>query len=286
MSGAIARAGVVVPFFNERHRIRLSDLDELLSAGFEVVCVDDGSTDGTGDLLADWAKSPHVTLLLLDQNCGKAEAIRRGLLSATASGCKLVGYTDGDFATPPVEMVRLANSLRMRPGVHAAFGARVQLAGREIERLNHRHYLGRLIATMLSLRTGLAVYDTQCGAKWFRVDQAFMAAIADSFRTRWFFDVELLHRTHAMRSGVSLVREEPLEAWRDVEGGHIRAREYGRIVMDLVRLEQELRKPTAEIRSSAALANTWTALGGLEEFPIESLRQPRERSAMPATPSA
>src|SRR6185369_2437155 len=72
----------------------------------------------------------------------------------------------------------------------------------------------------------LGVYDTQCGAKLFRRSPALLAALAQPFRSRWAFDVELLQRLLRGRDGVPAIAasdflEEPLEVWRDVPGSKL-----------------------------------------------------------------
>lgn len=247
MTTASARRGVVLPFRNEAHRLRLDEMDELLQAGLEVYCVDDGSTDGTTTLLQEWSSAAGASLLVLDHNRGKGEAIRHGLNTAVARGCDLVGYADGDFSTSASEIIRLEETLRVRPDVDVVLGARVQLAGRAISREAQRHYLGRIIATILSLRSGLAVYDTQCGAKWFHVSGPLRAALQEPFATRWFFDVELLRRMQLAGEDLRM-REEPLEAWSDIAGGHMRPKEYSRILKELGWLEYERLAPSGRAR--------------------------------------
>ena len=57
--------------------------------------------------------------------------------------------------------------------------------GSSIERNALRHYLGRAYATLASMALGITVYDTQCGAKVFRVNDTFVAALAEPFRSSW-----------------------------------------------------------------------------------------------------
>ena len=68
------------------------------------------------------------------------------------------------------------------------------MMGTDIRRSAVRHYTGRLFATAGSLVLGVPVYDTQCGAKAFRVTDALRAALAEPFVSRWAFDVEVLGR--------------------------------------------------------------------------------------------
>jgi len=173
------------------------------------------------------AACPGVEVFTLPSNTGKAEAVRRGLLVAVRGGASVVGYYDADLATPPDELLRLRGVLESRPELAGVFGSRVARLGSSIERRALRHYLGRAYATLASLALGITVYDTQCGAKLFRVDDTLTAALSRPFRSSWAFDVELLHRL--LRGGhgaapkpVSAFVEVPLEAWRDVRGSKLR----------------------------------------------------------------
>ena len=82
----------------------------------------------------------------------------------------IVGYFDADLATPVAELERLLAVIGKDPQLEAVLASRVALLGHSIQRKPTRHYLGRLYATAASLALGVAVYDTQCGAKLFRVN--------------------------------------------------------------------------------------------------------------------
>jgi dolichyl-phosphate beta-glucosyltransferase len=79
-----------------------------------------------------------------------------------------------------------------------------------------RHYLGRLFATVASQVLHLPVYDTQCGAKLFRVTDDARAIFAQPFSVNWTFDVEIIARVQALRpeakrpSGSNVIYELPL----------------------------------------------------------------------------
>jgi dolichyl-phosphate beta-glucosyltransferase len=117
--------------------------------------------------------------------------------------------------------------------------ARVRLLGRRIERRATRHYLGRLFATMTSLFLRIPVYDTQCGAKAFRVSPAVREAIAEPFGSSWVFDVELIGRLlHGTKTAppvpLAAFVEMPLREWRDVSGSELGFRDMARAFVDLL----------------------------------------------------
>ena len=218
-------ATIVIPCFNEAKRLDPTALLRLAAdPSVRLLFVDDGSTDGTGAVLRGLAdESGDVEILTLAKNQGKAEAVRFGMVAALAGSAPLIGYYDGDLATPPAELLRLVAALADHPNVECVLGARVALLGTAIERRPLRHYAGRLFASAASAALGVQVYDTQCGAKVFRSSAALRAAIEPPFRSRWAFDVELLDRLLRGGSAAAAVRPEqllevPLHAWRDVSG--------------------------------------------------------------------
>ena len=163
------RSIIVVPCYNEERRLPVQAFRDFASADF--LFVNDGSTDGTLNLLQSLhAEQPdRVTVLDLDRNRGKAEAVRQGVLAAMERKVDFVGFWDADLATPLAEMPGFLEVFDARPDIDMVFAARVRLLGRQISRRPARHYFGRVGATLISSSLGLAVYDTQCGAKLFRV---------------------------------------------------------------------------------------------------------------------
>ena len=240
---------IVVPCFNEAKRL---DADAFLGlarrAAVQLLFVDDGSTDGTAALLTQTCarSAGQATWLGLAKNAGKAEAVRQGLVQAIANGAGIVGYLDADLATPPDEVRRLLDVLHARPDVQVLIGARVRLLGNAVERRAVRHYLGRIFATAASLALALDIYDTQCGAKLFRVTPALQDALAEPFHSRWIFDVEFLGRLAGGRPGVAPVpltafAEVPLQVWHDVAGSKVRAGHFLRAAGELADVWLRLR---------------------------------------------
>ena len=145
--------------------------------------------------------------------------------SGKASSCAFdknpdfAGYWDADLATPLDTIAPFCQLLESRSEIDMVFGARVRLLGRAIERSPLRHYLGRVFATAASLTIGLPIYDTQCGAKLFRVCPLVRSLFQQPFMTRWLFDVEIIARLiqacqrDELRSPKDLIYEFPLQTW-------------------------------------------------------------------------
>jgi glycosyltransferase involved in cell wall biosynthesis len=229
---------IVVPCYNEARRLRPAAFDQLLQdASLAVIFVDDGSTDGTTELiLRHFAGHEGVDVLTLAENVGKGEAVRRGLLDAIERGASIVAYLDADLASPLSELTRLLQRLDARADVAVALGSRVRLLGHHIDRSASRHFQGRIFATAASLILGLSVYDTQCGLKAFRVTDALVDALSRPFKSRWVFDVELLGRLvsgpHQLRPDEFV--EIPLLEWQDIGGSNLSMRSRARSLVDLV----------------------------------------------------
>jgi dolichyl-phosphate beta-glucosyltransferase len=249
MTPTASRTVIVVPCYNEAGRLRSDDVRSLAeSPSIDVVLVDDGSTDGTAALLDQLANSiEHVSVRTLTRNSGKGEAVRQGLLAALDRRPEWVGYCDADMATPVGEILRLNHIASTTPGLSVVLASRVSLLGLNVERSAMRHYRGRVFATAAATILGIPVYDTQCGAKFFRNSDALRDALSEPFHSRWSFDVELLGRLLRGRVAVSPVPieefiEVPLNEWRDIGGSKIGAISSMRAGLELGLIARHLRR--------------------------------------------
>ena len=243
---------IVVPCYNEAKRLDTAAFVRGLErrSWLRVLFVDDGSTDGTADVLEQLSEAvrDRVQVLRLWPNRGKAEAVRLGLLRALEGGPEIVGYWDADLSTPLDELDGMVARF-VEQGIRMVLGARVRLLGRLIERSAVRHVLGRVFATAASLVLRLPVYDTQCGAKLMRNAPEIVAALRDPFKTRWVFDVELLARLRegmgeasARSEALPGVAEHPLGTWRDMPGSKLRTTDAFAAALDLGTIALQLRK--------------------------------------------
>lgn len=234
---------IVVPCYNEADRLDLSAFRDSVAREPQLtyLFVDDGSTDRTADMLTAFAaeRPDRIQLLRLESNCGKAEAVRRGILSA-ADSADLIGYWDADLATPLAAIPSFVNAFA-DPAIALVMGSRVQLLGKNVQRKAARHYIGRVFATAVSQLLDLRVYDTQCGAKVLRATPQMRQAFARPFQLRWCFDVELLARLLGLqaRGEFDVERqclELPLQTWRDVGGSKLGPRQFPHILGELLQL--------------------------------------------------
>ena len=242
---------IVVPCHNESARLRPDAFSDFMTdhpeAGF--VFVNDGSADDTPKILRALAEKWPARAWALDlpENVGKAEAVRRGMLAAFAESPRFAGFWDADLATPLDEIPNFVEILERRPERDLVIGARVRLLGRDIRRSPARHYLGRVFATAAAVALGMAVYDTQCGAKLFRATDETRALFREPFCVNWTFDVEILARLAKIRreSGGTppeeSIHELPLNSWRDVSGSKLRAADFFIALAEMIRIRRRYR---------------------------------------------
>src|SRR5204862_7680317 len=212
---------VVIPAFNEAVRIgdtlavTIAYLEKE-SPTSEVIVVNDGSTDSTGEMIRKVSAVPSsVAVRLLENfpNRGKGAAVRTGLSSAT----KPIGvFFDADLSTPIDELPKIVAPIASGE-VDIAFGSRALdrklIGNRQPWR---REQGGRVFNLVVRVATGLPFWDTQCGFKAFRLDIC-RPVIAQAQIDGFGFDVELLYL--ARQAGLRL-REVPVR-WNHYEGSKV-----------------------------------------------------------------
>jgi dolichol-phosphate mannosyltransferase len=159
------RFSIVVPSKDEAESLPgiLKEISTALAGdNFEVIVVDDGSTDDTAGVLQQLAEvHPFLRRLVHTQCCGKSAAITTGVRAARAS---LIATLDGDGQNDPCYLPALL-ALMAEPGVGLAAGQRIKHAHSHAKRIGSRFANG-LRAWLLHDNTR----DTACGLKAFRRD--------------------------------------------------------------------------------------------------------------------
>ena len=219
-SSPTIRLSVIIPAYNETQRILpyLESITKYLAARgrpYEVLVVDDGSTDGTADLVEKFRSDERaVRAIRLPKNMGKGCAVRTGMQAAHG---ELRLIADADGAAPIQEVERL--EARLTEGADIAIGSRF-LASQDrrykVRARWHRSVFGHWF-NLLVQRLGIAgITDTQCGFKLFR--EAVARDLFSVARVNGYgYDLEVLYV--AQRRGYRIA-EVPIN-WTDQPGSKV-----------------------------------------------------------------
>ena len=164
MSEPVPHVSVIIPALNERGNLAplVAEIDAALGPRmpFEVIIVDDGSTDGTSEEITSLVdKWPWCNSLRHERSTGQSAAIRGGVLAANA---EVIAVLDGDGQNDPADLPTLIGHLEMLPGISMVVGRRI---GRQDS------WLRKLSSSLAnSVRNAVlhdGIKDTGCGLKAF-----------------------------------------------------------------------------------------------------------------------
>jgi dolichyl-phosphate beta-glucosyltransferase len=229
---------VIVPAFNERRRLpaTLARVREFLDGAgeaYEVIVVDDGSTDDTATAAEALAREwPQLSVLRLEPNQGKGAAVRRGMLAAKGD---LRLFSDADLSTPIEELSKLRAALGGATAV--VIGSRA-LADSEIEVHQpwRREFMGRTYNRLLRNLVLPGLADTQCGFKIFTAEAA-VVCFEPLETPRFGFDAEVLLRARINGWEIAEVGVR----WRHAEDSRVSPmRDSIGTLLDLLRLRARL----------------------------------------------
>lgn len=177
------KLSVIIPAYNEQNTIRqvleavrTVDLNEALDIELEreVLVVDDGSTDGTREILKEYDSAPDVRVLLHDHNQGKGAALRTGFGAVTGD---IVIIQDADFEYDPQEFPALLEPI-VKGRADVVYGSRLS-GGRPQRVYLFWHLVGnRLLTLLTNILFNSTLTDMETGYKVFRRE------VVDSFRLR------------------------------------------------------------------------------------------------------
>lgn len=236
---------VVVPCFNEEARFPQEYWENITSStSFEWIFIDDGSTDATKNVLSK-LKSTNVSIVSLERNQGKSEAIRLGMIWALEefeSDVRVIGYIDADGAFALTDILNLESTARTSQNYQMVWSSRVALSGNDIQRSLRRHYLGRIVSTIIWFGRKSAIYDTQSGLKFMPVPPTFEKILKDKFQTKWFVDLEFYSRWLEIVEIRPAVLEIPLSYWHEMPGSKVRISQALSIFAEILYVKKLLRR--------------------------------------------
>jgi dolichyl-phosphate beta-glucosyltransferase len=212
VADAHPQLSIVIPCYNEEVRLprTIEQIERYLDSkgvSYELILVDDGSTDGTRMVMdAAAQRNGFVRLKALPRNRGKGRALAEGV--AASKGAEIL-ITDADLSTPIEEVEKLQAELDDGAGV--AIASRALRASRvEVSQPIYRVLMGKAFNLLVQAVLLPGIWDTQCGFKLFQAEvahDAFAALTTDGFG----YDPEVLYR--AKKRGVRIA-EVPV-VWRN-----------------------------------------------------------------------
>lgn len=225
---------IIIPAFNESARIAecLRSVQQTIAAqswNAEVIVVNDGSVDSTGEIVRRFAAgNANVRMIEYSVNRGKGYAVRQGLCQARGS---VVMFTDADLSAPMEEAQRLFDAIAQ--GADIAIGSRwLDVSRQSIRQPWYRRFFGRCFNLLTRSVMALPYKDTQCGFKAFTREA--VAQIAPRLRIdRWGFDPEMLFLAG---TGGFKVHEVPVTWAHDVRSKISYMRDGLKMLEDMARI--------------------------------------------------
>ena len=195
---------IVIPTFNEEKRIentvrQIYKYFTKKRKNFEVIVIDDGSSDGTVRLLQDLKKKlKNLKILKQGKNYGKDWAVKRGVLVAKG---KYILTKDADLSTPMVETDKLLKELEV--GADLAISCRIHPDGKDMRFSQPliRRIVGKIFSKLVNVFVINGIRDTQAGTKMYKADVAKKLFRKQTIK-RIAFDVEILYL--AKRAGMNI----------------------------------------------------------------------------------
>jgi len=233
---------VVIPAFNEKDNFVAGSLEKIDSYlqkrvyKYQVIIVDDGSTDGSPQLLSNFVKTKKNWQLIKNPHQGKAQTVATGISKAQGN---IILFTDFDQATPISEVVKLLPFVGK--GYDIVVGSREVKGSKRDQEPFHRHLMGRGFNFIVSLFTIRGIHDTQCGFKLFKAPVAkelFKSLIVygpkpEKAAFTGAFDVEILYL--AQKRGFKIA-EVPVH-WKHVHTDRVNPiKDSIRMFLDILRI--------------------------------------------------
>lgn len=233
----------VIPCYNEEDRFQYEKFLAFAKANKDVLLcfVNDGSKDKTLAVLngIQYECSDNISVLSLDKNSGKSEAVRQGMLYVYENfTADLIGFLDADLATTLEEWLKMAEHKLEMNQYGAIVGSRIMRLGANIVRDDNRSLASFVVKQGIKFILKTSFQDTQCGAKIFsRNIVPFL--FSKKFLTPWLFDVEIFLRLQQKFGKTTLqygVLEYPLMEWTEIGGSKLKLKDTIKIPLQLMRL--------------------------------------------------
>jgi len=201
------KLSVIIPAYNEAERLpktlheSYAWLQENLEHDFEVIVVDDGSTDDTCEKVRALVQNmPELRLIQKEKNQGKGAAVRCGMLAAQGD---IHLFMDADHSTHIREVAKVFDVFEHQWDVDVVIASR-QHPDSDISQHQSwlREHMGKTFNLLMRLSTGIDMPDTQCGFKAMR-QEASHAVFSQQKLDGFSFDVEMLFLAQSLGYKIS-----------------------------------------------------------------------------------
>ncbi|UZO82270.1 glycosyltransferase family 2 protein [Aquimarina sp. ERC-38] len=218
------KTGIIIPCYNEEKRLDRNAFQSFIKAhkNYHLCFVNDGSQDQTLEVLKEiqTTNSNQISVVNMKRNGGKAEAVRVGANYLHHKvDTEFIGFMDADLSTDFNDFKGLVHTLQTNSKLDLVFGSRAKEGTGTIEKDGFRQIISYVINLLIVFIIGLAIKDTQCGAKVFRANLV-PVLFKKQFVSKWLFDVEMFIRlkNHLGKANtVKAIYEQPLLRWVHME---------------------------------------------------------------------
>ncbi|PIY96691.1 MAG: hypothetical protein COY66_03410 [Candidatus Kerfeldbacteria bacterium CG_4_10_14_0_8_um_filter_42_10] len=225
----LTQISLVIPVYNEEERIKKS-LSKILPylnqlADYEIIFVDDGSTDRTLLVLEEY-KNKRFRVIKNGKNCGKGYSVQQGMLRARYP---VVLFSDADFSTPIEDLEKLLPHLENYDIVIGSRG--MEQSQISVHQKFYKEWLGKIGNKFIQLLVIPGIKDTQCGFKLFKKET--LVIFQKQTIKRWGFDFEILMLAHKIGFRI---KEVPVR-WQNDFRSKVKSSDYLKTFGELIKIK-------------------------------------------------
>jgi dolichyl-phosphate beta-glucosyltransferase len=225
---------VVIPAYNEEGRIsttliKIKDYLNMQAFSWEIILVDDGSSDRTVEIAKKILEGENLTVIKNNTNCGKGYSVKSGILRSKG---EIILFCDADLSTPIEELEKIL--MFINKGWDIVIGSRaLPDSDIQVHQRWYREIMGKVFNFIVRSFILDGFKDTQCGFKCYKREAA-LAVFGRQKIKRFAFDVESIYI--AQKIGFK-IKELPVR-WINSPGSKVRLiGDSSSMLLDLFRIK-------------------------------------------------